>query len=422
MHKARQLVDQGLALHQQGRLREAAACYGRALALNANFGPALHYLGLTLAQQGMADVGRGLLEKALAAGEDHAELRFNLGWMLEQSGKPELALIQYQAASRQAPQNVDAWDALVRLHDQRGDADAAASALVERLQLQPDHVPTLLAMARNAYRRNDVAAACRYFEEAYARQPSVLNESNIGFAEPAEAAEVFDPLPRLKVDGDADTASVQEVLSGAELHIFDDFLPDPLAAREWARGLHFSVLSGNYPGAQTGPMRCNEQLQRIADRLGRRIKWASPDNGVVRLTLADATARSDIHVDDERAVENAPYAAVLYLTLPEHCQGGTSFWRHRATGWLKRPDDATVRTAGFVDFKSFLRAETPLAGDRAFQQLAAERAKWQRLLTLPMRFNRLVVYRSNYFHAVDSIFGHDFDDGRLTWLFTFEAC
>ncbi|HEY9102690.1 DUF6445 family protein [Chitinimonas sp.] len=421
MSKAQQLVEQGLLLHRQGRAREATGYFQQALVAQAGFGPALYYLGLSMAQQGMADMGRAMVEQALAAGEDHADLRLDLGAMYERRGQWEVADRHYARACELGPDRSHAWEGRARVAARRGEVETAEQALTQLVALQPDHAPFRLALARHAWQQNDVTATRQHFNTLLAAEAGVLQQAYLGFAEPEGAADRPDPYDQLQRDAAAGESEIRAVLAGADLVILDDFLPEPDAVRAWAAELSYTEQGGNYPGRQTGPLRCDELMQQIANRLGRRIKWSSPDNGVVRLTLADATARNDIHVDDETAIETQRYAAVLYLTRPEHCQGGTSFWQHRATGWLRRPDEATLRAAGYADFRTFLRRETPLGEPRPFEQVTALRAGWQHLFTVPMRYNRLVLYKGHHFHAVDSVFGHDFGDGRLTRLMTFET-
>ena len=420
MSRARQMAEQGMGLHQQGRLREATALYQQALALEPGYGLALHYLGLCMAQQGMADMARVMLQKALAAGENTAALHDHLAQMLQGAGKLQEALVHRQRASALAPGDLAYGQALAALYQRLGDLPGARQARLQLLQRHPDHTQTLMALALAAYDRDDAAEAMDYYRAACAAEPCLREQTYMGFASPPATVAVGDPYPLLQLGGTAEAEQVRTVLRDADLHVLDDFLPDPDAARAWAAGLQYGVARGNYPGSQTGPLPCEAIMQALAERLGRRLKWLSPDNGVMRLTLADATARTDIHVDDELATETRHYAAVLYLTRPEHCQGGTSFWRHAATGWLRRPEDALLRAAGYADFKTFLRRETPLGEPRAFAGFTAQRDRWQQLFTVPMRYNRLVLYKGNHFHAVDNVFGDSFDNGRLTRLFSFE--
>ncbi|WP_374355620.1 DUF6445 family protein [Chitinimonas sp.] len=420
MDRAQQLLDQGRQLASLGRAREAAALYQQALTLAPQFAPAMHQLGLALAQQGMADMGRIMLERALAIAELPG-IRLDLARLYERAGRGDAALGMARQAWAGTPHDAAVGRLLARLCEQHGAVDEALQVLHALCTAEPRQASEWLALAQMAYRSDRLALAREAFEAAYALSPAILEQACIGYAEPAALGRAANTAQQsIARELQADEL-IDQVLHGADLQVFDDFLPDPDTMRQWAMAQTYRPAQGNYPGQQTAALRCDELMQAIADCLHRRIKWASPDNGVLRLSLADAQARTDIHVDDEQAVQTQRYAAVLYLTLPVHCQGGTSFWRHQATGWLKRPSDAQLREAGLADFRSFLRRELPIAGERAFTELTAQRQRWHKLFTVPMAYNRLVLYKGNYFHAIDSVFGSDFSDGRLTRLFTFEV-
>ena len=47
------------------------------------------------------------------------------------------------------------------------------------------------------------------------------------------------------------------------------------------------------------------------------------------------------------------FGGVLHLSLPEHARSGTRFYRHRATGWDRRPDAASLRAQGDASFLAF---------------------------------------------------------------------
>jgi hypothetical protein len=40
---------------------------------------------------------------------------------------------------------------------------------------------------------------------------------------------------------------------------------------------------------------------------------------------------------------------------------------------------------------------------------------------VPMRHNRMVIYRGDFFHSIGEVFGSKMDDGRLVQLFFFET-
>ncbi len=113
---------------------------------------------------------------------------------------------------------------------------------------------------------------------------------------------------------------------------------------------------------------------------------------------------------------------MLYLSLPEHCEGGTSFWHHRETGWERRPPPAALAGQSYESFRDFERGWISHGPVRGFADLRALRdTHWDCVLEVPMRFNRLVVYRSDFFHAIDRLFGDRPENARLVPLFYFEG-
>jgi hypothetical protein len=206
--------------------------------------------------------------------------------------------------------------------------------------------------------------------------------------------------------------------------VIDDLLPDPAAARadalQLCREQKAAVEAPVFPGVQSSPQPCEAIMQRIADALGRDLRWDSPDHGALRLSLAGDEARADVHVDSP-TLDNI-FGGVLYLTRPEHCRGGTSFYRHRRSGWARRPDEATLRARGYASFLDFQRRNLPPDRRQPFERWKAQRdGAWELLFDIPMRFNRLVVFRSDFFHAVSELFGEAPEDGRLVQLFHFVA-
>jgi hypothetical protein len=131
-------------------------------------------------------------------------------------------------------------------------------------------------------------------------------------------------------------------------------------------------------------------------------------NGHFRIALQDDLPRQDVHIDPGR-----DWAGVLYLALPEHCRGGTSFWRHKEFGVERLPlHDEEARNLGFRD-REHMR-ETITEHD------SLDRGKWEHTLTVPMRFNRLILFRSWLWHSHAENFGDSIDNGRLIQLFFFD--
>jgi len=108
-------------------------------------------------------------------------------------------------------------------------------------------------------------------------------------------------------------------------------------------------------------------------------------NVLFRYTLANAQKKVFCHVD------GCSYAGLLYLSKPEDCAGGTTIYRHKATG-----DEIY---------------------DKAHRQLYdfKDAAQWEVISEIEMAYNRLVMYPGQLFHAITPVFfGDTIDNARLT--------
>jgi tetratricopeptide (TPR) repeat protein len=429
-----------------GNARDAVGRAQQALALDPGRPEALHLAGLSCLAVGAAGTGIGLLRAAVAARPQDGGFRSGLGRALAGTGQLREAAEQLRLAcegSADAEVSRDLGAVLVHLGRRRQAEEAYARAA----ELAPGRADVHEALARLRYERDALAEAEESFGRALALDPGLIHRLNIGSAHGAGQAAATgaedDLFPRGSAPaqpawhavrpgpaatGRSSTSSAEEVLRTAcearSMRVIDDFLDDPLGYRRRALQLdflHSSKQAGiNYPGLQTAAQPCDAIMRRIARVLGRDIKWDSPDNGAFRVSPADATARCDIHVDSE--VRTDIFAAVLYLNLPEHCRGGTLFWRHRATGWERRPSPEQLAGRGYASFSQFEKRWMPVARQRPFGELQQERdAAWECLLEVPMRFNRLIVYRSDFFHSIGELFGERPEDSRFVQLFFFEA-
>ena len=113
-----------------------------------------------------------------------------------------------------------------------------------------------------------------------------------------------------------------------QLIIRDDFYSDPDLIRQRALNQQYHAPPGNTKRlAKTAA--CTDQEARELFEL---VRPFVPEGDVVsfrvlfRYTLAGTIKKTFCHVD------GTSYAGIIYLTLPEHCAGGTSIYRHKATG------------------------------------------------------------------------------------------
>ena len=196
------------------------------------------------------------------------------------------------------------------------------------------------------------------------------------------------------------------------LLIIDDFLADPHVARNKALALDYdpAFKNGNYPGLLSTEAL---PIPGLDDAVGRIIgipvlPQPGTSHGHCRLTLARDQGLSGVHIDP------CFYSGILYLTLPEHCRGGTDFFRHKRTGLERVPNDTgQMLAAGYADPNQLI--EEVVNAD------TLKPSKWEKQLTVPMRFNRLILFSPWMFHNSARGFGYTPENGRLVHLMFFAA-
>lgn len=194
------------------------------------------------------------------------------------------------------------------------------------------------------------------------------------------------------------------------LLIIDDFLADPHGVRRAALGLGYdpALKDGNYPGLLSDvPLEINGLDAAVAARIGVPVApMAGTTHGHCRLTLAGDKGASGVHIDP------CFYSGILYLSLPEHARGGTDFFRHRPTGLDRVPTtDLALLESGFGDVNDLV--------ERVVNADTLKPARWEKVMTVPMRFNRLVLFSPWLFHNSAPGFGRSGADGRLVMLLFF---
>lgn len=192
--------------------------------------------------------------------------------------------------------------------------------------------------------------------------------------------------------------------------IVDDFLDNPDPFREGALRLTYpDGQDSAFPGRNSVERIRLDGLDRYASELvGEPLKaiGAPLSHGKCRITLASDIGRAGVHTDSSH------WSGILYLSKPEDCQGGTEFFRHKATNSDHAPTtEAELRAMGFDHI------------DQMYQSIVARDSTnpdaWERTMTVPMRYNRLVMLRPWLWHTAGPGFGDRLDNGRLVYLMFF---
>jgi uncharacterized protein DUF6445 len=191
--------------------------------------------------------------------------------------------------------------------------------------------------------------------------------------------------------------------------VIDDFLRNPEEVRRQALGLTYKV-EGRYPGLNSSEKITIEGLDQIVSHLVYepvRAPWTEDfSHGSCRVALASDDKPGRIHIDQSH------WSGILYLSRPEDCQGGTEFFRHipTQTDHLPLTPDA-LKEAGYSSYDDLKKD--------ILEKDALDRSKWELTMTVPMRFNRLVLLQPQYWHTAGPGFGDSLENGRLVYLMFF---
>jgi hypothetical protein len=175
--------------------------------------------------------------------------------------------------------------------------------------------------------------------------------------------------------------------------IIDDFIESYDYLRAFLDTAKFTDVNNpidgfDYPGiCQGAPM------EIIQYSLVKAVGHANLKHGAIRMSLAGAPQPYEVHADDFMGGE---YTVIVYLNRPEHCQGGTSFHRHKATGYERSNE-----------------------GDE-WKVDEGNRGAWEQTFLCPMRSNRALIFDSRLLHRQEPMgFGTDPYNGRMVFVGVF---
>lgn len=195
------------------------------------------------------------------------------------------------------------------------------------------------------------------------------------------------------------------------LIVVDDFLTTADAVREAALKLTYPDLQGAFPGRNSlERIEMGGLAAHVSQITGERLQPLSPQgsHAKCRITLASDVGRGKVHVDP------GYWSGILYLSRPEDCHGGTDFFRHRRTNTDRRP--MTPQEVAAMGYASYEESHQDI-----IERDGLDDSAWERSMTVPMRFNRLLLLRPWLWHTAGPGFGDGLDNGRLVYLMFFAA-
>ena len=175
------------------------------------------------------------------------------------------------------------------------------------------------------------------------------------------------------------------------LLVIDNFYANPDSVRNFALSQEFGV-TGNYPGRRTRPFFTNDVKEAIEHHMqfaGKITNTYESSGYTGAFQLATAQDRTWIHSDPHNM-----QAGVCYLTPDAPCSGGTGLFQHKRTGEYRR---ITTDWEGY------------------------DYTKWELFDRIGNRYNRLIIYRGDLFHASLDYFGDTSENGRLFQTFFFDT-
>ncbi|MDJ0760179.1 MAG: DUF6445 family protein [Woeseiaceae bacterium] len=181
--------------------------------------------------------------------------------------------------------------------------------------------------------------------------------------------------------------------------IIDDFFPEPDRLLKDAAAREYSQIGPYYPGirATVPDWYAGFVLQSLAAVFTKVFAYPSApayEEGMYSIATTPPEELMPIqlfpHYD---GVDPDKLAVLHYLCGPD--MGGTSFYRHRSTGF------ETVTTDRFATFKDTLEAEIRDSGVPQPRYIGESTEFFEKIDHCEARFNRLVIYRGMNLHSAD---------------------
>lgn len=138
------MLQQAVALHQQGQYLAAEDLYQQVLQIQPDHFDALHLLGVAARQRGDADTAIMRIRQAIVVNPRQAIAYCNLGAALQDLGKPQDALESYDRALQLQPDYAMAWNNRGNTLRCLGQSAAALHSYDQALRVQPDYAEALL--------------------------------------------------------------------------------------------------------------------------------------------------------------------------------------------------------------------------------------------------------------------------------------
>jgi len=192
--------------------------------------------------------------------------------------------------------------------------------------------------------------------------------------------------------------------------IVDNFLSDPEYFRDAARKMdfpHHQDLS-NFPGRNSlQRLNAPDIDASISNIVGEPLTPLTPlSHAKFRLTLKDDIGKAKVHLD------NSQWSGILYLSEDSASLSGTDFFKHKETNL----DTALLSLKDIQRLGWEHKERANIEINNIIKNETNDDTKWEHIMRVPMKYNRLLLLRPWLWHTAGPGFGTHFDNGRLVYL------
>ena len=197
-----------------------------------------------------------------------------------------------------------------------------------------------------------------------------------------------------------------------EIYVIDGLLRNPELMRGLGLGAEYPEPPEQpwYPGRNSARPYSIPGLDELIGHItGGAVKpFEGNVHGYFRLCLEGQIGKGGVHIDFSH------WTGVYYLTLDEHARGGTDFYRHRASGTSRAPVYPEDWAAWPFDTADELWG-------RVIRPHTNDASQWDRVRHVPMKFNRVVLFRPWLWHNAGVGFGDCPANGRLIYVLSYDS-
>ena len=168
----------GVTLGEFDKIDEAEASYKRAIELKPDFILAHYNLGNTLKTHGKLEEAKVSFKKAIELKPDYIQAYHNLGSTFERLNKLNEAEASYKKVIELKPNLAEAHNNLAVIMDKLGRLDEAVACYKQAIELKPNFNEAYFNLANTSYKLNDLVGAETSYKKVIGLKPYFAEAHN----------------------------------------------------------------------------------------------------------------------------------------------------------------------------------------------------------------------------------------------------